>query len=76
MPIICVFFPSITDWAAIRRIIVDGEVLPSVTQKCDGVAPLNHQLEKLIDQLKTEKISNDSLMNLLQLLKLYQALER
>ncbi len=76
MPIICVFFPSITDWASIRRIIVDGEALPPLTQRCDGVAPINRQLEKLIDQLKTEKISNDSLMNLLQLLKLYQALER
>lgn len=64
------------NWASIRRIIVAGEAPPPPVAKCDGVAPVNRELEKVIDQLKKENISNDSLMKLLQVLQLYKGLER
>lgn len=63
-------------WGSIRRIIVEGEAPPPTVAKCDGVAPINKELEKVIDALKKESISNDSLMKLLQVLKMYKELER
>lgn len=64
------------NWASIRRVIAGAEAPPPPVAKCDGVAPINRELEKVIDQLKKENISNDSLMKLLQILKMYQGLER